>query len=791
MICVKRNVNVFAFLLLLIFISALLPVSAFAEDAPRIVSSGECGADGNNVTWTLDSEGTLRFVGQGAIKDYAWWGANVSPWYYNNGNNVKNAIFGEGITHLGKSLLEGCKNLYSITIPASVNSIHCVCPYSSLQVVYYAGSRAQKGKILFYNNAFGENDILMNAKWYYEWSALNFNAIHKITPESGSLYVPSSSISLEWNLPVKQGQGDILVKDINTDAVISKISISSSRVKFNNTSLSISDLFQNDDFGPVRSNLYLEFEDGTILDDAGISLGRISTKSAWYFRTLPIQTWGFRNLDSNVRPDLYAKLFPHFIAEILWSVELSSDDKGQCYGMADSAACVTTGYPSYKSFQEDVLSLSGIKSPDVRSAQIQYETARYFIGMCYLLQFYPHRLLQESQHRDDLVGLCNAVKAFKNGTGLPVIIGIEGSAGNHVILAADIIEVKGGYKIYAHDSNEPLYLDCIDIHEGDNGLTWEISCENNTAYSVQISSQLSDSISYEIHGPESFAWLTVKTPPVELRYNLLMSNLESFLAKNKAGSSANVSTGTLDDTTSEEFIIPIDGSHTSFNSSTTGNNAPLYWVMDNSPLTIQGVGNSNRNTTLAGEHSKISISSRADTEITLLPQKLDEGGNIIQICPQDTDRVKIESSYLDNVTEESTQEHTISIEGLASNEAKIIEGAYGTEIHGFSDVTISVDVNGKSENFSVRNLEQDNIIFVSMNTSDENSEVMISADTTHDGMPDTSLETSASSNSERTLPNTGVSDHRGIYAIVFLISSLFAAWAYLERKRLSREAENH
>ena len=42
---------------------------AAATDTPEVVASGECGADGDNVTWTLDGDGTLTISGTGNMKN--------------------------------------------------------------------------------------------------------------------------------------------------------------------------------------------------------------------------------------------------------------------------------------------------------------------------------------------------------------------------------------------------------------------------------------------------------------------------------------------------------------------------------------------------------------------------------------------------------------------------------------------------------------------------------------------------------------------------------------------------
>ncbi len=46
-------------------------VIAFAEDAPTVVASGDCGADGDNLRWALWSDGTLNITGDGAMADYS------------------------------------------------------------------------------------------------------------------------------------------------------------------------------------------------------------------------------------------------------------------------------------------------------------------------------------------------------------------------------------------------------------------------------------------------------------------------------------------------------------------------------------------------------------------------------------------------------------------------------------------------------------------------------------------------------------------------------------------------
>ena len=84
-----------------------------------IIDSGECGADGDNVTWTLDNNGVLLISGSGRIRDYSI--ENPSP-FFNDKRIVQVDISGN-ITNIGDCLFERCSSLSSITIPDSVTAV--------------------------------------------------------------------------------------------------------------------------------------------------------------------------------------------------------------------------------------------------------------------------------------------------------------------------------------------------------------------------------------------------------------------------------------------------------------------------------------------------------------------------------------------------------------------------------------------------------------------------------------------------------------------------------------------
>ncbi len=79
-------------------------------------ASGTCGAEGDNLKWTLNLEGLLSISGTGAMAD------NVDSWVPFRAEILSVAI-AEGATSIGKEAFAECTNLTALTIPSSVTSI--------------------------------------------------------------------------------------------------------------------------------------------------------------------------------------------------------------------------------------------------------------------------------------------------------------------------------------------------------------------------------------------------------------------------------------------------------------------------------------------------------------------------------------------------------------------------------------------------------------------------------------------------------------------------------------------
>jgi hypothetical protein len=103
------------FALLVLFALFLLPG---AKASAQVVNSGICGAEGGNVTWTLDDTGLVTISGTGAMNDYSTFDANRSPFYQNEA--VQRVVIEGQITNIGKYLFSGCEALTDVSVTAPV-----------------------------------------------------------------------------------------------------------------------------------------------------------------------------------------------------------------------------------------------------------------------------------------------------------------------------------------------------------------------------------------------------------------------------------------------------------------------------------------------------------------------------------------------------------------------------------------------------------------------------------------------------------------------------------------------
>ena len=107
----KRFLSV---ILCAVMLSTLTSVAFAAEETRKVIDSGYCGAEGENLTWTLYDDGDLVISGEGAM----YYDASLV-----DQDKVKNVIIEDGVTSIGYSAFMEYENLESVTIPGSVKNI--------------------------------------------------------------------------------------------------------------------------------------------------------------------------------------------------------------------------------------------------------------------------------------------------------------------------------------------------------------------------------------------------------------------------------------------------------------------------------------------------------------------------------------------------------------------------------------------------------------------------------------------------------------------------------------------
>ena len=146
-------------------------ITASAEETGAGTESGSQTWKEDNLTWTLDADGTMTISGKGTMKNYsigdspAYCNENITKVVIQDGvtsigeyafwdcRSLTSIEIPEGVTSIGEGAFPGCTGLESIKIPESITSIgnYAFCDCSSLTNITIPGSVTSIGEAVFQN----------------------------------------------------------------------------------------------------------------------------------------------------------------------------------------------------------------------------------------------------------------------------------------------------------------------------------------------------------------------------------------------------------------------------------------------------------------------------------------------------------------------------------------------------------------------------------------------------------------------------------------------------------------
>ena len=137
----KKLISILLLVTVVVVCAAALPVEAEAAE----ITSGTCG---DNLTWTLDSVGTLTIFGTGSMSSYP--PGMYTPWM-DYTESVTSIVIKDGVTTVGYGAFSGFTNLSIVAIPASMTSVGAAAfaNCSGLTQVFYCGTNEQWSAISF------------------------------------------------------------------------------------------------------------------------------------------------------------------------------------------------------------------------------------------------------------------------------------------------------------------------------------------------------------------------------------------------------------------------------------------------------------------------------------------------------------------------------------------------------------------------------------------------------------------------------------------------------------------
>ncbi len=171
----KRFLSGLLTLVMVIGLLSSITLTASAEE-----TSGNCGANGNNVTWQYNAETkTITFSGSGDMATYDI-NSNRPVWVNLYSDEIENVIIEDGITSIANVAFYKCTKLKNVSIPDTVTAIYgsAFSDCSSLEEIKIPSSVTIIGGQAFMNCVSLKEIVLPNIT---ELSAWVFNGCTSLT----------------------------------------------------------------------------------------------------------------------------------------------------------------------------------------------------------------------------------------------------------------------------------------------------------------------------------------------------------------------------------------------------------------------------------------------------------------------------------------------------------------------------------------------------------------------------------------------------------------------------------